>query len=122
MKKIFLAALLAAQVLTGFAQSQDFKPYEEKMNKLYAEFTALNNEYAALRQKDPKTMTDADKQNIERIMAKGDSLSEVHTALTLEIVKNFRDTKYPAKYIAAAFSGFTYEQLKDALAPRKRSL
>lgn len=117
MKKIFLAALLAAQVLTGFAQSQDFKPYEEKMNKLYAEFTALNNEYAALRQKDPKTMTDADKQNIERIMAKGDSLSEVHTALTLEIVKNFRDTKYPAKYIADAFSGFTYEQLKDALAP-----
>ena len=112
MKKIFLAALLAAQVLTGFAQSQDFKPYEEKMNKLYAEFTALNNEYAALRQKDPKTMTDADKQNIERIMAKGDSLSEVHTALTLEIVKNFRDTKYPAKYIADAFSGFTYEQLK----------
>ena len=119
MKKIFLAALLAAQVLTGFAQSQDFKPYEEKMNKLYAEFTALNNEYAALRQKDPKTMTDADKQNIERIMAKGDSLSEVHTALTLEIVKNFRDTKYPAKYIADAFSGFTYEQLKDALAPTR---
>ena len=30
MKKMFLAALLAAQTLTGFAQAQDFKPYEEK--------------------------------------------------------------------------------------------
>ena len=69
MKKIFLTALLAAQVLTGFAQSQDFKPYEEKMNKLYAEFTALNNEYAALRQKDPKTMTDADKQSASWLKA-----------------------------------------------------
>ena len=41
MKKIFLAALLAAQTFTGFAQSQDFKPYEEKMNKLYAEFEVI---------------------------------------------------------------------------------
>ena len=50
---MFLAAIMAAQVLTGFAQSQDFKPYEEKMNKIYAEFEALDKEYAALRQKDP---------------------------------------------------------------------
>ena len=117
MKKMFLAALLAAQTLTGFAQAQDFKPYEEKMNKLYAEFTALNKEYATLRGKDPKTITDADKQQIERIMTKGDSLSEAHTALTLEIIQKFKDTKYPAKYIADAYSGFTYDQLKEALAP-----
>lgn len=114
---MFLAAIMAAQVLTGFAQSQDFKPYEEKMNKIYAEFEALDKEYAAMRQKDPKTFTDADKQKAEGIMAKGESLSEQHTALTLEIVKNFKNTKYPAKYIADAFSGFTYDQLKDALDP-----
>ncbi|SUB95495.1 Thiol-disulfide oxidoreductase resA [Prevotella intermedia] len=114
---MFLAAIMAAQVLTGFAQSQDFKPYEEKMNKIYAEFEALDKEYAAMRQKDPKTFTDADKQKVEGIMAKGESLSEQHTALTLEIVKNFKNTKYPAKYIADAYSGFTYDQLKDALDP-----
>lgn len=108
---------MAAQVLTGFAQSQDFKPYEEKMNKIYAESEALDKEYAAMRQKDPKTFTDADKQKVEGIMAKGDSLSEQHTALTLEIVKNFKNTKYPAKYIADAYSVFTYDQLKDALDP-----
>ena len=66
------------------------------------------------RGKDPKTITDADKQQIERIMAKGDSLSEAHTALTLEIIKIFKDTKYPAKYIADAYSGFTYDQLKGS--------
>ena len=70
-----------------------------------------------MRQKDPKTFTDADKQKVEGIMAKGESLSEQHTALTLEIVKNFKNTKYPAKYIADAYSGFTYDQLKDALDP-----
>ena len=41
-------------------------------------------------EKTQKTITDADKQQIERIMAKGDSLSEAHTALTLEIIKKFK--------------------------------
>ena len=117
MKKMFLAAFMAAQALTSFAQSQDFKPYEEKMNKIYAEFATLDKEYAALRQKDPKAITPADEKLFENIMAKSDSLSELHTALTLEIVKNFKNTKFPAKYVADAYSGFTYDQLKEVLDP-----
>lgn len=117
MKKMFLVAFMAAQALTSFAQSQDFKPYEEKMNKIYAEFATLDKEYAALRQKDPKAITPADEKLFENIMAKSDSLSELHTALTLEIVKNFKNTKFPAKYVADAYSGFTYDQLKEVLDP-----
>ncbi len=58
-----------------------------------------------------------DEKLFENIMAKSDSLSELHTALTLEIVKNFKNTKFPAKYVADAYSGFTYDQLKEVLDP-----
>ena len=45
MKKIFLAAILVAQVFVANAQSADTKPYEEKMNKIESEFNDLQTAY-----------------------------------------------------------------------------
>lgn len=116
MKKIFLAALLAAQTFTGFAQSQDFKPYEEKMNKLYAEFEVIGKEFAGIRQKGD-AITEADKKRAEELLAKDDSLTSIFTTTTLEIAKKFKATKFPAKYVGDVYGNLTYDQLKEVLDP-----
>nr|WP_308536245.1 TlpA disulfide reductase family protein [uncultured Prevotella sp.] len=117
MKKIFLAAILVAQVFVANAQSADTKPYEEKMNKIESEFNDLQTAYKALSKKDPKTFTDAEKQQLQAIMTKADSLTEVQLATTLEIMRKFKATSFPAKYVADAMYDMSYEELKEALDP-----
>ncbi|MDR0185742.1 TlpA family protein disulfide reductase [Prevotella brunnea] len=117
MKKIFLAAILVAQVFVANAQSADTKPYEEKMNKIESEFNDLQTAYKALSKKDPKTFTDAEKQQLQAIMTKADSLTEVQLAATLEIMRKFKATSFPAKYVADAMYDMSYEELKEALDP-----
>lgn len=117
MKKIFLAAILVAQVFVANAQSADTKPYEEKMNKIESEFNDLQTAYKALGKKDPKTFTDAEKQQLQAIMSKADSLTEVQLATTLEIMRKFKATSFPAKYVADAMYDMSYEELKEALDP-----
>ena len=115
MKKIFLAAILAAQVFTVSAQSQDTKPYEDKMNKIEAEFKTLETSFKVFSKKDPATLTDAEKHQIEELMSKADSLSSIQLETTLEIVKKFKATPFPAKYVANAMYDMSYDQLKEAL-------
>lgn len=117
MKKIFLAAILVAQVFVANAQSADTKPYEEKMNKIESEFNDLQTAYKALSKKDPKTFTDAEKQQLQAIMTKADSLTEIQLAATLEIMRKFKATSFPAKYVADAMYDMSYEELKEALDP-----
>lgn len=117
MKKIFLAAILVAQVFVANAQSADTKPYEEKMNKIESEFNDLQTAYKALGKKDPATFTDAEKQQLQAIMTKADSLTEVQLATTLEIMRKFKATSFPAKYVADAMYDMSYEELKEALDP-----
>ena len=87
------------------------------MNKIESEFNDLQTAYKALSKKDPKTFTDAEKQQLQAIMTKADSLTEVQLATTLEIMRKFKATSFPAKYVADAMYDMSYEELKEALDP-----
>ena len=50
-------------------------------------------------------------------MTKADSLTEIQLAATLEIMRKFKATSFPAKYVADAMYDMSYEELKEALDP-----
>lgn len=45
-------------------------------------------------------------------MSKADSLSSVQLETTLEIIKKFKATPFPAKYVANAMYDMSYDQLE----------
>ncbi len=116
MKKIVLLAFAAAQVLFSTAQTAEQKPYVDKMNSIETEFANLEAAYKKLPRKDPKTFTEAEKAEFNRIMQKVDELDSLELATTLEIANKFKNTKFPAKYIAKIARNLDYEQLKALLA------
>ena len=98
MKKIILMAALATTVFT--ANAQDIMPYEEKLSQIEAQYKKLEADYQALGKKDPTTITDAEKAKLNEIVEKADSLYNIQKNTALEIARKFKDTKFPAKYVA----------------------
>ena len=116
MKKIILMTVLATAVLT--ANAQDIKPYEEKMSQIEAQFKSLEAAYQAFGKKDPATFTDAEKAKLNEIMSKADSLDNVQKTTALEIARKFKDTKFPAKYVAKIMYDVEFDELKELCDPK----
>ena len=114
-KKIILMTALATAVLT--ANAQDIKPYEEKMSQIEAQFKSLEAAYQAFGKKDPATFTDAEKAKLNEIMSKADSLDNVQKTTALEIARKFKDTKFPAKYVAKIMYDVEFDELKELCDP-----
>ena len=115
MKKIILMTALATAVLT--ANAQDIKPYEEKMSQIEAQFKSLEANYQAFGKKDPTTFTDAEKAKLNEIMGKADSIYNVQKNTALEIARKFKDTKFPAKYVAKIMYDVEFDELKELCDP-----
>lgn len=115
MKKIILMTALATAVLT--ANAQDIKPYEEKMSQIEAQFKSLEAAYQAFGKKDPATFTDAEKAKLNEIMSKADSLDNLQKTTALEIARKFKDTKFPAKYVAKIMYDVEFDDLKELCDP-----
>ena len=115
MKKIILMTALATAVLT--ANAQDIKPYEEKMSQIETQFKSLEAAYQAFGKKDPATFTDAEKAKLNEIMSKADSLDNVQKTTALEIARKFKDTKFPAKYVAKIMYDVEFDELKELCDP-----
>ena len=115
MKKIILMTALATAVLT--ANAQDIKPYEEKMSQIEAQFKSLEADYQAFGKKDPATFTDAEKAKLNEIMSKADSLDNLQKTTALEIARKFKDTKFPAKYVAKIMYDVEFDELKEPCDP-----
>ena len=115
MKKIILMTALATAVLT--ANAQDIKPYEEKMSQIEAQFKSLEAAYQAFGKKDPATFTDAEKAKLNEIMSKADSLDNLQKTTALEIARKFKDTKFPAKYVAKIMYDVEFDELKELCNP-----
>lgn len=115
MKKIILMTALATAVLT--ANAQDIKPYEEKMSQIEAQFKSLEAAYQAFGKKDPTTFTDAEKAKLNEIMSKADSLDNLQKTTALEIARKFKDTKFPAKYVAKIMYDIEFDELKELCDP-----
>lgn len=115
MKKIILMTALATAVLT--ANAQDIRPYEEKMSQIEAQFKSLEAAYQAFGKKDPATFTDAEKAKLNEIMSKADSLDNVQKTTALEIARKFKDTKFPAKYVAKIMYDVEFDELKELCDP-----
>ena len=115
MKKIILMTALATAVLT--ANAQDIKPYEEKMSQIEAQFKSLEAAYQAFGKKDPATFTDAEKTKLNEIMSKADSLDNLQKTTALEIARKFKDTKFPAKYVAKIMYDVEFDELKELCDP-----
>ena len=115
MTKIILMTALATAVLT--ANAQDIKPYEEKMSQIEAQFKSLEAAYQAFGKKDPATFTDAEKAKLNEIMSKADSLDNVQKTTALEIARKFKDTKFPAKYVAKIMYDVEFDELKELCDP-----
>ena len=115
MKKIILMTALATAVLT--ANAQDIKPYEEKMSQIEAQFKSLEADYQAFGKKDPATFTDAEKAKLNEIMSKADSLDNLQKTTALEIARKFKDTKFPAKYVAKIMYDVEFDDLKELCDP-----
>lgn len=116
MKKIILMTALATAVLT--ANAQDIKPYEEKMSQIEAQFKSLEADYQAFGKKDPATFTDAEKAKLNEIIGKADSLYNVQKNTALEIARKFKDTKFPAKYVAKIMYDVEFDDLKELCDPK----
>lgn len=115
MKKIILMTVLATAVFT--ANAQDIKPYEEKMSQIEAQYKSLESAYQAFGKKDPATFTDAEKAKLNEIMGKADSLYNVQKTTALEIARKFKDTKFPAKYVAKIMYDVEFDELKELCDP-----
>ena len=115
MKKIILMAALATTVFT--ANAQDIKPYEEKMSQIEAQYKKLEADYQAFGKKDPTTITDAEKAKLNEIVEKADSLYNIQKNTALEIARKFKDTKFPAKYVAKIMYDLEFDELKELCDP-----
>ena len=115
MKKIILMAALATTVFT--ANAQDIKPYEEKMSQIEAQYKKLEADYQALGKKDPTTITDAEKAKLNEIVEKADSLYNIQKNTALEIARKFKDTEFPAKYVAKIMYDLEFDELKELCDP-----
>ena len=115
MKKIILMTALATAAFT--ANAQDTKPYEEKMSQIETQYKSLEADYQAFGKKDPTTFTEAEKAKLNEIMGKAVSLYNVQKNTALEIARKFKDTKFPAKYVAKIMYDVEFDELKELCNP-----
>lgn len=115
--RMILAAALAAFTLNGFAQTEDISAYQQKMSGYETEMQTLVGQYRQLAQKGESGLTDNDRTQLKEITMKADSIDALQLNTTMEIVRKFKTTKYPAKYVADAMYGMSYDQLKEAVDP-----
>lgn len=128
-KKLFIVAVLAAQILTACGQNKTQAPsccgntaahdtawYSNKMNELGKAEVKLMNDYRTL----SAAPQSADKDTkIKQLYASADSLSDIEKATTLEIVRKFKDTKYPARFLKGSIAySFDYDELKEICDPK----
>lgn len=116
MKKIILMTVLATAAFT--ANAQDTKPYEEKMSQIETQYKLLEADYQAFGKKDPTTFTEEDKAKLNEIIGKADSLYNVQKNTALEIARKFKDTKFPAKYVAKIMYDVEFDELKELCDPK----
>lgn len=116
MKKIILMTALATAAFT--ANAQDTKPYEEKMSQIETQYKLLEADYQAFGKKDPTTFTEEDKAKLNEIIGKADSLYNVQKNTALEIARKFKDTKFPAKYVAKIMYDVEFDELKELCDPK----
>ena len=115
MKKIILMTVLATAAFA--ANAQDTKPYEEKMSQIEAQYKTLEADYQAFGKKDPASFTDAEKAKLNEIMTKADSLYNAQKTTALEIARKFKDTNFPAKYVANIMYDVEFDELKELCDP-----
>ena len=115
MKKIILMTVLATAAFT--ANAQDTKPYEEKMSQIETQYKLLEADYQAFGKKDPTTFTEENKAKLNEIIGKADSLYNVQKNTALEIARKFKDTKFPAKYVAKIMYDLEFDELKELCDP-----
>ena len=99
------------------ANAQDTKPYEEKMSQIEAQYKTLEADYQAFGKKDPASFTDAEKAKLNEIMTKADSLYNAQKTTALEIARKFKDTNFPAKYVANIMYDVEFDELKELCDP-----
>lgn len=116
MKKIILMTVLATAVFA--ANAQDTKPYEEKMSQIEAQYKTLEADYQTIGKKDPMTFTEAEKAKLNTIMMKADSLDYAQKTTVLEIASKFKNTKFPAKYVAKIMYDVEFDQLEALCDPK----
>ncbi len=128
MKKIIIMAALAVQVITACGQNGSTQPavgqaaardtawYASRMAEIDSAEARLVEEFKTFSR---DSLTESQKARIKEIYAIADSLDDVQHGLTLEIVRNFKDTKFPARFLEgnAAYS-FDYAELKEICDPK----
>ena len=114
MKRIITMAALAASLLTAQAQND---PYKAKMDSLNAASSALYQEHKKLSKAEAENETEKGQNRIKEILATSESIDEQQVELIMQVVKENHDNQIPADYLADAFYGLNYKQLKTALDP-----
>ena len=100
MRKILIMVMLAFGTFAAYAQ--DTKQYEDKMKGLETQYQSLIATYKTIKSKDKSAITADDNKKLEEIETKAGELDSLQKVYTLEIVRNFKNTTFPAKYVAEA--------------------
>lgn len=125
MKKMLIALSLASVVITACAQTNkpqtatSDKPtvekYQEQLDKIQSSQETIYADYKALAKKE--SLTDAEKQQLSDLETKFDELDSVKTGLVKQLIADYRDTKFPAKYASLIMYDLSYDELKDLCDP-----
>lgn len=111
MRKILIMVMLAFGTFAAYAQ--DTKQYEDKMKGLETQYQSLIATYKTIKSKDKSAITADDNKKLEEIEAKAGELDSLQKVYTLEIVRNFKKTTFPAKYVAEAVYSFSFDEMKE---------
>lgn len=123
MKRIIIVALLAAQIVTACGQNgataakngnetaHDTAWYANRMNELVDSEKALANEYRTIT---AGAKTPEVEARVKELYAADDTISDKIKSLTLEIVRKFKNTNFPAHYLSGNIVySFSYDELKE---------
>lgn len=123
MKRIIIVALLAAQIVTACGQNgattanngnettHDTAWYANRMNELVDSEKALANEYRTIT---AGAKTPEAEARVKELYAAADTITDEIKSLTLEIVRKFKDTNFPAHYLSGDIVySFNYDELKE---------
>ena len=118
MKKIILMLALATQFMAACAQQPaDKADYQRKMNDINQQLESLLNEYKPMVSQGT-ALTDTQKQRVAVIESKADSLDGEQVKLVMEIARKFKDSSFPAAYIAGTMYSMSYDQLAEVMDPK----
>ncbi len=125
MKKMLIALSLASVVITACAQTNkpqatsSDKPtkesYQEQLDKIQSVQEAIYNDYKTLAKKE--SLTDEEKQQLNDLETKFDKMDSVKTVLVKQLIDDYRDTTFPAKYVSEIMYDLSYEELKALCDP-----